>query len=441
MLKYAVLTWGCQMNERDSEILAGILEALGYREAEDPRDADVVLLNSCCVRASAERKVLAKLREVLGWKRRRPEMIVGLCGCLPRRPGGAEELKKWRGLDLLVGPGNLGDLPALLERCRREDVPVVALDPEERLTEGLPQLRRHPWKAWVTITRGCDNWCSYCVVPHVRGRHQSRDPQAIIQEVQDLVKRGYREVCLLGQNVNAYGRDLEPGVDFSWLLRRLDRIDGLLRIRYTTSHPRDFSPEMVETIASCHKVCEHFHLPLQSGSDRILRLMNRGYTQEQYIRLCEIIRREVPGASITTDIMVGFPGETEDDFRETLYVVRTVQFEAAFTFMYSPRPGTRAAAMQHQLPREVKLARLQELIAVQKEITERRNQALVGSVVEVIPDGPSRKDPHLLQGRTRTDKVVVFAGKLEMVGHPVSVLIRQAGTWALRGTLWEGVGG
>jgi len=439
-LRYLIHTFGCQMNEFDSEVMAGLLEGMGYERTGDMREADVVLINTCCVRETAENKVWGLLGSLRKVKERRPQMIIGVSGCMPQQAGLAEEIcRRFPHVDLVFGTHNRHELPRMIEEVRADRRPMQEIWEEAgAVPEGLPVRRESGLRAWVPIIFGCNNYCTYCVVPYVRGRERSRRADDIVAEVEALAARGYREVTLLGQNVNSYGKDLPGGPDFAGLLARLDGVEGLWRIRYTTSHPRDFSDRLIDTIARSRKVCEHFHLPAQAGSNRVLKAMRRGYTREYYLDLVERIRSAVPGASITTDLMVGFPGETEEDFAETLDLVRRVRYDQAFTFIYNPRPGTPAARMPDQVPREVKSRRIQELIALQKEIGQELNRALVGRTVEILVEGPSETNPGLLAGRTRTNKTVVFPGSGELVGRLVPVTITAAHLTHLEGRASEG---
>lgn len=439
-MKYHVISFGCQMNNFDSELMAGLLDEAGYEKVDKPARADVIVINTCCVRETAENKVWGLLGALKRLKRAKPEMVIAVTGCLPQQNGAAENIRRrFPHVDLVMGTHNRHELPRLIEEVRATREPLcVVWQQAGGIIEGLPVRRESKLSAWVPIMFGCDNFCTYCVVPYVRGRERSRRPEDVIREVETLVAQGYREVTLLGQNVNAYGRGLEPPTDFADLLRRLDRIEGLWRIRYTTSHPRDFTPRLIEVIADSEKVCEHFHLPVQAGSNRILRRMRRGYTREDYLRLVDSVRATIPHASITTDIMVGFPGETEEDFRDTLDLVRRVRFDQAFTFVYNPRKGTPAARMPDQVPAEVKSRRIQELIAVQKDISLAKNRAEEGKVHEVLVEGPSETDPARLAGRTRTNKTVVFAGLPVHIGALVPVRIVEGRLTHLVGVVRDG---
>ncbi len=437
-----IYTFGCQMNEADSEMMVGLLEAMGYERAESVYKADLVLINTCCVRETAENKVWGLLGELKTLKRKRPKVIIGIGGCMPQQPGMADEIaRRAPHVDLVFGTHNRHELPRMLELVSSRGEPLYEVwDKVDVVPEGLPVRRESGLKAWVPIMFGCNNYCTYCIVPYVRGRERSREPQAVLNEVRNLARQGYREITLLGQNVNSYGKDLPDKVDFADLLVLLNDVEGLWRIRYTTSHPRDFSDKLIDTIARSAKVCENIHLPAQAGSNRILARMNRGYTKEYYFELVERIRKVIPGASLTTDLMVGFPGETEEDFAETLDLVRRVQYDQVFTFVYNPRSGTLAARMPDQVSEEEKSRRIQELIAVQKEISLGRNRAEEGRVHEVLVEGPSENNPALLTGRTRTNKKVIFNGPESLIGSLVNVRIDEGKLTYLAGSLLPGDG-
>lgn len=432
--KYYIVTYGCQMNEWDSEVMAGIAEEMGYARADRPTAADLVLVNTCCVRQTAENKVWGLLGNLGRLKKKRPEMIIAVTGCMPQQEGVAAEIRRrFPFVDLVIGTHNRHELAGLLRRVEEEG-PLVAVQPEACcIPEGLPVRRESRIRAWVPVMYGCNNFCAYCVVPYVRGRERSRRPENVVREVEGLAAAGYREVVLLGQNVNAYGRGLSPRVTFADLLEMVNGVEGLWRIRYTTSHPRDFDDRLIQTVARLEKVCENFHLPVQAGSDRILQLMGRGYTRDGYLSLVRKIRQAVPGASITTDIMVGFPGETEEDFAATMELVREVGFDQVFTFVYNRRRGTPAASLPGQVPEEVKSRRCQELIALQQSIGLERNRAEEGRMLEVLVEGPSATDPAKLTGRTRTNKTVVFPDGAALAGRLVMVQITTAHLTYLEG--------
>jgi tRNA-2-methylthio-N6-dimethylallyladenosine synthase len=424
------------MNEHDSEIMHALLEKEGYAWTSDPEAADIIILNTCSVRKTAEQKALGFLGNLKFRKKSDTGLVVAVGGCLTQNPEVREFLLNAPFVNVVFGTRNFHRLPELLQQVRQQKKQVVA-DEKEDLSGTLPAYRIDSVKAYVTIMYGCNNFCSYCIVPYTRGREKSRLPEEVHEEVAELVAAGYEEVMLLGQNVNSYGRGLDRDVNFARLLQQLDGIPDLARIRYMTSHPRDFTDELIETIASSSKVCEHFHLPIQSGSDRILKLMNRGYTKERYIELTEKIRKRIPASSITTDIIVGFPGETEDDFQDTLDLMKQVKFDAAFTFLYSPRQGTKAEKMGEQISQDIKKDRMARLTGMQNKITLDHNQALENKVVEVLVEGRSKRVPERWSGRTRTNKIVVFDEPEELVltGKLVDVQITCARTWNLAGTL------
>ncbi len=457
--KARIVAFGCQMNERDAETIAGLLEQIGYETATqsdggDRDHADLVIFVTCCVRENAENRALGNLGDMKRLKERRPGMIVGIAGCMPQQEHVRDMVRdKMPWVDLVFGTHNIHRLPELLERVAAGERVIEVWDEAHEIAEGLPASRAFAHKAFVNIAFGCDNFCTYCIVPYVRGRERSRRPEDILAEIGKLAASGCREVTLLGQNVNSYGRDLPPDSrgrppGFADLLRAVNETPGILRIRFTTSHPRDFSDDMISAVASCEKVCEHFHLPLQAGSDRVLKAMNRGYSRAVYLELLSRIRKAVPGASITTDIMVGFPGETEADFEETLDAVREARFDAAFTFIYSPREGTRAASMPDQVAEDVKRDRIYRLIELVNTTAESVNQSLRHQVVEVMVDGPSDRDPSVFAGRTRSNKMVHWRpnaadaaagrGDFHRIGAPapgglVMVRVIEPRTWTLYG--------
>lgn len=434
---FTIITYGCQMNRHDSEIMRALMEDRGYQWTEDPGEAGVIILNTCSVREHAEKRVLGLLGNLKQRARLKPGMIIAIGGCMAENRETREYiLKKVPHVKVIFGTRSYHHLPELIDQARRENTPQVLTGDGDRQLPGiLPACHENSFQAYVTIMYGCNNFCSYCIVPYTRGREQSRPVEEIYREITALVERGYLEVTLLGQNVNSYGKDLGDGSSFAGLLRKLDQIPGLSRIRYMTSHPRDFTDELIETIARSDKVCEHFHLPLQAGSDRILKLMNRGYTAERYLKLVEKIRRAVPGAAITTDLIVGFPGESEDDFLATLEMIERVRFDAAYTFIFSPRKGTPAATMPDQLPVEVAKERLNRLIRVQNRISLELNREQIGQTKEVLVEGRSKTNPDRWSGRTRTNKIVVFEATGELEGKPVQVTITDAHTFTLYGVL------
>lgn len=428
MKSYYIITFGCQMNEHDSEILAGMLEAIGYTPADSIDTASIVLLNTCCVRETAENKVFSLLGRLRRQKLENPDLIIGVCGCMPQQENMAARISQlFTHVDLVFGTHNAHQLPELLKKVleSRKTVQEIWAD-AAGIHEGHPVKRKEGVRAWVTITYGCNNFCTYCIVPFVRGREKSRKKEDIVSEVTGLAGEGYKEIMLLGQNVNSYGKDLDGKPDFATLLQCLEGISGLERIRYMTSHPRDFNERLIETIAGLKKVCEHFHLPVQAGSNRILKKMNRGYTREHYLDLIERIKTLVPQSNITTDIMVGFPGEDEDDFNDTLDLVKQARFDSAYTFIYNTRPGTPAAGMGGQVPEGVKKERIQALIKLQNKISLERNTGEIGRIQEVLVEGESGKEPGLQMGRNRGNKIVLFPGGGDLRGEIVRVRITGA---------------
>lgn len=432
---YYIITYGCQMNVHDSEKLAGMLEKMGYHPAERIEEADIILINTCIIRENAELKVFGKVGSLKQLKKKNPDLIIGVGGCMMQSEEAVQQLyEKYPQVDLIFGTHNIHHVPELINRIKEERGRVVEVwDKEEGLIPDLPSRREDKYKAWVSIIQGCNNFCAYCIVPYTRGRERSRPPEDIVTEVERLVEKGVKEITLLGQNVNSYGKDLEEKVDFADLLVRLDEIEGLARIRYMTSHPRDFSQKLIDTIKDGKSICEHFHLPIQSGSNRILKKMNRGYTREDYLDLIKRIKEAIPDASITTDFIVGFPGETEEDFAETIDIVKRVRFDMAFTFIYSPRTGTPAAKMPEQIPEDRKKERLERLMELQNRISLENNQKLVGEVLEVLVDGESKNNPEMYSGRDRKNKLVIFSKKEGIKGEIVPVKINKAQSFTLFG--------
>lgn len=416
------------MNKYDSELMAGILASKGYGQAFDMEKADIVLINACTVRDHAEQRVFGRLGELKRFKDNNPNLIVGLCGCMAQRLG-TEIFHRAPHVDLIVGPDMYRRLPELIQRLNGRPTCDVTPNTRETYTNITPE-RGTRLKAWVAIMRGCDNDCSYCIVPSVRGPARSRPLSDISHEVNRLVREGCRDVTLLGQNVNAYRHD---GIGFGGVLRRLNMVDGNFRMRFTTSHPKDMSREIIDAIAEGGHICEHIHLPLQSGSTRILKAMRRHYTAEEYVNVVRAIREAIPGVSISTDVIVGFPGETERDYEATVSMVESIKFDSAFTFRYSPRPNTDATRLDDNVPEAEKGARLEHLISVQRTITDQKNKELVGQEVEVLVEGESRKGGGQLMGRTRTDKTVVFEGDLKLVGTCIPIRIDRAKGWTLWG--------
>jgi tRNA-2-methylthio-N6-dimethylallyladenosine synthase len=432
---YLIKTYGCQMNVHDSETIAGILQSMGYSPTDREEDADVILLNTCAVRENAEDKVFGELGRLKPLKVERPGLILGVCGCMSQEEAVIRRiLQQHQYVDLIFGTHNIHRLPFLLkEALFSKEMVVEVWSKEGDIVENLPKARQDGLKAWVNIMYGCDKFCTYCIVPYTRGKERSRRPEDVLAEVRELARKGYREVTLLGQNVNAYGKDFtDRTYTFAHLLDDVRKI-GSPRVRFTTSHPRDFDDHLIEVLAKGGNLVEHIHLPVQSGSSEVLKRMARKYNREQYLELVRKIREAIPHVSLTTDIIVGFPGETEEQFEETLSLVREVEYDSAFTFIYSPREGTPAARMEDNVPYEVKKERLLRLNRVQDEISRRKNEALRGQVVEVLVEGESKKNPEILSGRTRTNKLVNFRGPKSLIGQFVQVRISEPLTYTLKG--------
>ena len=431
---YHVVTYGCQMNAHDSEKLAGLLREMGMTEAPTREEADLVLFNTCCVRDNAERRALGNVTWLKELKRDKPELLIGVCGCMIQQPGMAEKiLKQYKFIDLAFGTANLHRLPQLLYEELTTHRRVVEVDQgEDVIAEGLPVKRLRPDHAYITIMYGCDNFCSYCIVPYVRGRERSRDMDAIVREAEELYRGGVKEIMLLGQNVNSYGKGLPGEPTFAQLLRRLDAI-GIPRIRFMTSHPKDLSDELIAAMGECKHVCPQFHLPVQSGSDEILKAMNRHYDRASYLDKVEKLRRAVPGIGLTTDIIVGFPGETEAQFEDTLSLVRQVGYDSAFTFIYSPRPGTKAAKMTDQVPADVAQARLERLLKAQEAAQAEAQKRFLGMEEEVLVESLSRRSDKAVSGKGLHGVSVTFPGTEADIGQIVRVRITECANNTLRG--------
>ena len=426
-LTFCVTTFGCQMNARDSEKLTGILERIGYVEEPDEEKADFVIYNTCTVRENANQRVYGRLGQLGRIKKKNPHMMIALCGCMMQEPEVVEKLNKsYRFVDLIFGTHNIYKFAELLAVRMETGRTVTDIWKDtDRIVEDLPSERKYPFKSGVNIMFGCNNFCSYCIVPYVRGRERSRDPEAIIREIERLVADGVVEVMLLGQNVNSYGKTLEHPMSFAELLRKIERIEGLERIRFMTSHPKDLSDELIQVMAGSKKICRHLHLPVQSGSTRILEKMNRRYTKEGYLALVERIRQAMPDISLTTDIIVGFPGETEEDFLETMDVVRKVRYDSSFTFIYSKRTGTPAAAMADQIPEEVVRDRFNRLLHEVQEISAERCAIHEGTVQTVLAEAVNDHDSRLITGRMGNNLLVHFPGDASMIGKFYPVYLRE----------------
>lgn len=435
--KYTINTFGCQMNENDSEKLAGMLESMGYRHTDQQEESDLILFNTCCVRENAELKVYGHLGALKALKSRKPDLILAVCGCMMQQQEVVDHiLAKYRHVDLIFGTHNLHKFPELLYKAVNSNTAIADVSTADGyIAEGVPIRREHGVKAWVTIMYGCNNFCSYCIVPYVRGRERSRRPSDILDEVRLLGHQGYKEVTLLGQNVNSYGLDLKDGTSFAKLLYSLESVEGIERVRFMTSHPKDLSDELISAISECRKVCEHLHLPVQAGSNRILAGMNRKYTREHYFELVEKLRARIPDISLTTDIIVGFPGETEEDFEQTLDLIERVRFDYVYTFLYSKRTGTPAAKKEEQVSEEVMKRRFDRLLELQNSIGREINEKLKGVKTEILVEGPSKNNINTMSGRTRTNKIVNFTGSTDLTGRLVQIMIENTGTWSLEGRL------
>ena len=425
-LTCCVKTFGCQMNARDSEKLVGILTDVGYVETEDEH-ADFVIYNTCTVRENANNKVYGRLGYLSTYKKKNPDMMIALCGCMMQEEGVVAKLQKsYRFVNLICGTHNIYKFAELLYRSLTSDGMIVDIWKDtDKIVEELPVKRKFSFKSGVNIMFGCNNFCSYCIVPYVRGRERSREPQDIIREIKGLVADGVCEIMLLGQNVNSYGKNLEHPVTFAELLHMVNEIDGLKRIRFMTSHPKDLSDDLILAMKECDKVCKHMHLPLQSGSSRLLKLMNRHYDKEQYLTIVKKLREAIPDIALTTDIIVGFPGETEEDFMETLDVVKQVEYDSAFTFIYSKRTGTPAAAMENQCdPKEVK-EHFDMLLKEVQAISTKKAMALTGTVQEVLAEEENEQDKRLITGRLSNNSIVHFPGDCSMIGNLYQVRLTE----------------
>ena len=430
-------TYGCQQNEADSERIRGYLAEMGYGFTQQESEADVIVINTCAVREHAEDRVLGNVGALVHTKRRRPSQVICLCGCMMQEPHVAAKIKdSYRHVDIVFGPHALWKFPELLWRVlsRRGRVFETADQPGS-VAEGIPVVRRSSVKAWVSIMYGCNNFCTYCIVPYVRGRERSRRPELILDEVRQLAAEGYKDITLLGQNVNSYGKDLEEDVDFAWLLEQVNAIPGDFLIRFMTSHPKDATERLFDAMKSCEKVAPVIHLPFQAGNDRVLKAMNRGYTYESYLAKIRALRERIPDIVLTSDVIVGFPGETTEEFEDTLKLIREVRYDALFTFIYSPRQGTPAAEMDDPMPMAEKKANFQRLVDVQNEISREKHQAYVGKTVRCLVDGESDDPRNNLNARTPGNRLVHLTGDPALVGRYVDLKITDATTWALFGEL------
>jgi len=435
--KYIIETYGCQMNEHDSEKLEGFLTQMGYNKTDSRESSDLIIFNTCCVRENAELKVYGKLGALKHLKKKHEDLIIAVCGCMMQQDHVVKYIQKtYPHVDLIFGTHNLHNFPYLLEKTLNHKEAIVDVWSQEgEIIEGLPVNRRYGIKSFVNIMYGCNNFCSYCIVPYTRGRERSREVKDVLEEIEDLVSNGSKEVMLLGQNVNSYGNTLVNDVDFSDLLEQVVKIPGIERIRFMTSHPKDLSDKLIDTMATHKKICNHIHLPLQAGSNKVLKEMNRKYTQEDYLTIVRKIREKIPGVAITTDIIIGFPNETQEDFEETLTIARLAEFDSAFTFLYSIREGTPAATKIGQVPEEDKKTRFQTLKKLIDQIAYENNQKYLDQEISVLVEGTSKKNDKILTGRTETSKTVNFPGDEKIIGEIVTVKITAAKTYSFDGII------
>lgn len=431
-----VLTLGCQQNESDSEKLLGMAQSMGYVPVDDPEDAYLIIVNTCAIREHAEKRALSLVGQYKHIKAKRPELVIAVCGCMVVQKHRADALKNsYPYVDIVFGTSSIHRFPEYLcEKMKRGRRVLRSDEPEYTVAEDMPVRRESTYRAWVSVMYGCNNFCTYCIVPYVRGRERSRHKEKIIEEVRALVADGYKDITLLGQNVNSYGKDLGAEYDFADLVAELDKIEGDYLLHFMTSHPKDATKKLIDVMASGKHIAHHFHLPMQSGSDRVLAAMNRRYTFEKYIGIVDHIREKMPDATITSDIIVGFPTETENDFDETLNALRRARFDMIFSFIYSPRKGTPAHDME-QVPDKIKSERFERLLAVQNEISYDSNKPFEGKTVRVLCDGKSKNKAEAINGRTEGGKIVFFDGDESMTGKFVNVYIERAETFALYGKI------
>ena len=435
MKKFNILTLGCQMNERDSETLAGMLTEMGYEQIDDRNQADIAIINTCSVRDHADRRFFGMLGQLKKIKEKNPGFIVCVCGCMMQQQHIIDQIKeKYPWVDIIFGTHNIHRFPRLLGNVISEKEKQIEIwEDGGEIVEGLPSKRLYKHKAFVNIMFGCNNFCTYCIVPYTRGRERSRRPEDILAEIRRLADDGVKEITLLGQNVNSYKG--EGGVDFADLLRMINEVDGIERIRFMTSHPKDLSDRLIDVYRDCDKVCSFFHLPVQSGNDNILKRMNRRYTADDYMELVRKLREARPDISLTTDIIVGFPGETEEEFEDTLKLVEAVNFDSAFTFMYSKRKGTPAAEYDDQIPEEIKHDRFDRLVETVNRCAADRNARFIGQITPVLVEGVSKSDEGCVTGRNPQNKIVNFPGDASLTGTIVNVKISEAGTFSLVGKM------
>ena len=435
--KAFVLTFGCQQNEADSERLAGMAEAMGYQVIDTPDEADFIIVNTCAIREHAELKALSTIGQYKHIKAKNPGLIIAVCGCMVTQEHRKNDIKfKYPYVDFIFGTSSIHRMPQLIwERIEREKRVYCPEETEYMVAEGIPVRRESNYKAWLSVMYGCNNFCSYCIVPYVRGRERSRRKEDILEEFKQLIAEGYKDITLLGQNVNSYGKDSGFDYDFADLLCELDKIEGDYLIHFMTSHPKDATKKLIDVMADARHVARHFHLPMQSGSDRVLCQMNRKYDFEKYIGILDYIRQRMPDITITSDIIVGFPGETEEDFEATLNALRRARFDMIYSFQYSPRKGTPAAEMDCQIPKDIKGERFDRLLALQNEISLASNKPLEDKILRVLCDGPSKNNKNVYSGRTEGGKIVLFEGDADDVGKFLNIKIERADTFALYGKI------
>lgn len=435
--KSHIVTFGCQQNENDSEILRGMLKSMGYTNTDQIEEADIIIFNTCCVRENAELKVFGNIGALKKRKQENPDLIIGICGCMMQQEHIVDEIKKkYKHVDLLFGTHSLYKFPEILNNLlEQKNTQIEIMDTKGSIFEGLPIMRESSKKAWVSIMYGCNNYCSYCIVPYVRGRERSRLPQNILDEIKNLVSDGCIEVTLLGQNVNSYGKDLDRELDFADLLEMVSNIEGLQRIRFMTSHPKDISDKLIEVIKKYDNICNHVHLPFQAGSNKILKAMNRKYTKEEYLDKVKRIKNTIPGISLSSDIIVGFPGETDEDFEETLDVVREVEFDQIYMFLYSKRKGTPAHEMEDSMDIKDKKKNFNKLVEVQNKISKKINNSYIGRIEKVLVEGVSKNSDEMLAGRTESNKIVNFKGDKSLIDTIIEVRITEAHSWFLMGEI------
>lgn len=435
-LRAFVITLGCQQNEADSERIRGILSSLGYIMTDDEAIADIIIVNTCAIREHAERRALSIIGRYKHNKAKNPDTVIGVCGCMSAQSHRSDQLKhSYHYVDFAIGTGSLHKLPELIYNALNKGKRTFLLDSERpQIAEGLPVVRESSHRAWVSIMYGCNNFCTYCIVPYVRGRERSRMPSDIIREVSELVAQGYRDITLLGQNVNSYGKDLDGEYDIAYLLHEISKIDGDFWIHLMTSHPKDASSRLIEALSL--KCCaNHFHLPLQSGSNEMLRKMNRHYDIERYLSIIDAIKATREGIALTTDIIVGFPGESDEDFERTLDIIRRVEYDCVYSFIFSPRKGTPAYSMPDQIPDEIKKIRFERLNNLQNDILRAKNEALIGKTVRVLVDGKSKNNDKIYTSRTESNKIVHFESDTDYTGKFINIKIIRADTFALYGEI------